>query len=64
VGATKPHHLQEAVDAVGLELTDEEVQGMEAPYQQYGPSWYQRITVVGEALRFRRVRPNPASPTN
>jgi aryl-alcohol dehydrogenase-like predicted oxidoreductase len=28
VGATKPHHLPEAVDAVGLELTDEEVQGL------------------------------------
>src|SRR6476469_2558341 len=36
VGATKPHHLSEAVDALGLELTDEEVQGLEAPYQQYG----------------------------
>ncbi len=40
VGATKPHHLPEAVDALGLELTDEEVQELEAPYQQYGPSWY------------------------
>jgi 1-deoxyxylulose-5-phosphate synthase len=40
VGATKPHHLPEAVDALGLELTDEEVQELEAPYQQHGPSWY------------------------
>ena len=40
VGATKPHHLPEAVDALGLELTDDEVQELEAPYQQYGPSWY------------------------
>ena len=40
VGATKPHHLREAVDALGLELTDEEVQELEAPYQQHGPSWY------------------------
>ena len=40
VGATKPHHLPEAVDALSLELTDEEVQELEAPYQQYGPSWY------------------------
>jgi aryl-alcohol dehydrogenase-like predicted oxidoreductase len=40
VGATKPHHLAEAVDAVGLELTDEEVLELERPYQQYGPSWY------------------------
>src|SRR5207342_182094 len=40
VGATKPHHLPQAVDALGLELTDEGVQALEAPYQQYGPSWY------------------------
>ena len=39
-GATKPHHLPEAVAAVGLELTDEEVQELEGPYQQHGPSWY------------------------
>ena len=38
VGATKPNHLPEAVDALGLELTDDEVQELEAPYQQYGPS--------------------------
>jgi aryl-alcohol dehydrogenase-like predicted oxidoreductase len=40
VGATKPNHLPEAVDAIGLELTDEEVQELEAPYEQHGPSWY------------------------
>jgi 1-deoxyxylulose-5-phosphate synthase len=40
VGATKPHHLREAVEALALELTDAEVQELEAPYQQYGPSWY------------------------
>jgi 1-deoxyxylulose-5-phosphate synthase len=40
VGATKPHHLPEAVDALGLELTDEEVQELEVTYQQHGPSWY------------------------
>ena len=40
VGATKPHHLPEAVGAVELELTDEEAQELEAPYRQYGPSWY------------------------
>src|SRR6476660_2277831 len=34
VGATKPHHLPEAVDALSLELTDEEVEELEAPYQQ------------------------------
>jgi len=40
VGATKPHHLSEAADALGVQLTDEEAQDLEAPYQQYGPSWY------------------------
>jgi len=40
VGATKPHHLPEAVDAVGLSLTDEEVEELVRPYQQHGPSWY------------------------
>ena len=40
VGATKPHHLPEAVEAVRLKLTEEEVQELEAPYQQHGPSWY------------------------
>ena len=40
VGATKPHHLPEAVDAIELKLTDEEVQHLEAPYRQYGPSWF------------------------
>ena len=40
VGATKPNHLPEAVAALGLQLTEDEVQELEAPYQQYGPSWY------------------------
>ena len=40
VGATKPHHLPEAIEAIGLDLTDEEVLAIEAPYHQYGPSWY------------------------
>ena len=39
VGATKPHHLPEAIDALGLELPDEEVQELE-PYEEHGPSWY------------------------
>ena len=40
VGATKENHLPEAVEAIGLDLTDEEVHELEEPYQQYGPSWY------------------------
>jgi len=40
VGATKPHHLPEAVAALDLKLTDEEVQTLEEPYVQQGPSWF------------------------
>ncbi len=32
VGATKPHHIADAVAAVELRLTDEEVERLEAPY--------------------------------
>ena len=40
VGATKPHHLPEAVAALDLELTDDEVATLEEPYSDHGPSWY------------------------
>jgi len=40
VGATKPHHLSEAVAALDLQLTDREAEELEQPYQQSGPSWY------------------------
>ena len=40
VGATKPHHLPEAVAALDLELTDDEVTMLEEPYRDHGPSWY------------------------
>src|SRR5690349_22599314 len=40
VGATKPHHLTEAVAALDIELTDDEVTTMQEPYVEYGPSWY------------------------
>jgi 1-deoxyxylulose-5-phosphate synthase len=32
IGASKPHHLEDAVAALSLELTDEEVDALEAPY--------------------------------
>ena len=32
VGATKPHHLEDAVASLGVHLTKEEVDGLEAPY--------------------------------
>ena len=40
VGATKPHHLTEAVAALDIRLTDDEAIALEKPYVQYGPSWY------------------------
>jgi aryl-alcohol dehydrogenase-like predicted oxidoreductase len=40
VGATKPHHLPEAVAAIDLNLTDEEKQALEQPYTPHGPSWF------------------------
>ena len=32
VGATKPHHLEDAVAALKLKLTTEEIAALEAPY--------------------------------
>jgi len=32
VGATEPSHLEDAVASLDLELTEEEVAGLEAPY--------------------------------
>ena len=40
VGATKPHHLPDAVAALDLQLTADEVQALEAPYTQHGPAWF------------------------
>jgi 1-deoxyxylulose-5-phosphate synthase len=40
VGATRPHHLPEAVAALGLRLTDDEARSLEEPYTHHGPAWY------------------------
>jgi aryl-alcohol dehydrogenase-like predicted oxidoreductase len=40
IGATKPHHLPEAVAALDLHLTDKEIQTMEEAYTPHGPSWF------------------------
>jgi len=32
IGATKPHHLDDAVAAIDIELTDDEISALEAPY--------------------------------
>jgi aryl-alcohol dehydrogenase-like predicted oxidoreductase len=41
VGPTKPHHLADAVAALDLELTDDEVQALEAHYTPRLPSGYE-----------------------
>jgi 1-deoxyxylulose-5-phosphate synthase len=38
VGATKPHHIDDAVAAVELELTADEIASLEAPYTPRNPS--------------------------
>ena len=40
IGATKPHHLREAVAALELNLTGDEAAALEKPYTNHGPSWY------------------------
>ena len=40
VGATKSHHLNEAVAALDLHLTEDEIRILEAPYTDHGPSWF------------------------
>lgn len=40
VGATKPHHLPEAVAALDVHLADDEIQALEEPYTPHGPSWF------------------------
>ena len=40
VGATKPHHLPDAVAAVHLELTDDEVRQLEEPYTVTMPTGF------------------------
>jgi aryl-alcohol dehydrogenase-like predicted oxidoreductase len=40
VGATKPSHLPEAIAALDLRLTGEEIESLEQPYTPHGPSWF------------------------
>ena len=41
VGPTKPHHLTDAVAALDVQLTDEEVEILEAPYRPHAPTAFQ-----------------------
>jgi aryl-alcohol dehydrogenase-like predicted oxidoreductase len=40
VGPTKPHHLTDAVAALDLELTDDEIDALEAPYTPHSPTGF------------------------
>jgi len=40
VGATKPHHLADAVAALDVTLTDDEVSALEAPYSAQDNYWW------------------------
>ena len=40
VGATKPHHLADAVAALDLELTDDEILALEQPYAPRRPTFF------------------------
>jgi aryl-alcohol dehydrogenase-like predicted oxidoreductase len=40
VGATKPDHLADAVTALELTVTDDEIQQLEAPYQTQPAYWW------------------------
>jgi len=40
VGATKPHHLPEAVAALDISLSYEEIGALEEHYTPHGPSWF------------------------
>jgi aryl-alcohol dehydrogenase-like predicted oxidoreductase len=40
VGATKPHHLPEAIAALDLHLTEDDIQSLDEPYTPHGPSWF------------------------
>jgi aryl-alcohol dehydrogenase-like predicted oxidoreductase len=35
VGATKPHHVPDAIEALEIELSPEEVAALEAPYRPH-----------------------------
>ena len=38
--AARSHHLPEAIAALELKLTGDEIAALEKPYSNHGPSWY------------------------
>jgi hypothetical protein len=47
VGATKPHHLEDAVAALSVILTPEEIARLEEPYQPHPPLKHSHRTLAG-----------------
>ena len=50
VGATRRHHLPEAVAALELELTGDEAAAVEKPYSNHGPSCTDQRSSVATAV--------------
>jgi aryl-alcohol dehydrogenase-like predicted oxidoreductase len=44
VGVTKPHHLDDALAAVDLTLSDEDIVTLEAPYRPHAPYGHSQPT--------------------
>jgi aryl-alcohol dehydrogenase-like predicted oxidoreductase len=40
VGPTKPHHLPAAVEALDIQLTDDEIRTLEEPYGPHLPTGF------------------------
>jgi aryl-alcohol dehydrogenase-like predicted oxidoreductase len=40
VGATKPHHLADAVAALDIQLTDDEIRSLKEHYTPRPPTWF------------------------
>ena len=57
VGATRSHHLPEAIAALELKLTGDEIAMLEKPYSNHGPSWYEPAQRPRSA-----INPQGASP--
>jgi aryl-alcohol dehydrogenase-like predicted oxidoreductase len=40
VGATRPHRLPEAVAALDVRLSEDEIRSLQEPYTLHGPAWF------------------------
>ncbi len=62
VGATKPRHLADAVAALDIQLTDEEIQSLQAPYTPREPTYFQPHCLAPEQLRVLPPPPAESGP--